>query len=268
MGSGVEKALRSVAYATGLGGSQTRVRYGIPVALILTMRILAFVIAGGLYGQTFEVASVRQNKIYSCQGRWDFRYSHGTVTAENAPLRRIISRAFKMTDDRVSGPGWLDSECYDIRAKASGAVADQDLLRMLQGLLAERFHMTAHLESDERPVFALLIDRDGPKLRAYGDGAPAPPSSRPEGSVLFMVRHMPDLCERIGKVMGRPVIDKTGLTGDYSIVLTYVPLGATGGEAADIRSAVREQLGLRVEPQRGAVEILKIDSIEKVPTAN
>jgi uncharacterized protein (TIGR03435 family) len=240
---------------------------GIRVAISLGMRILAVLIAVGLHGQSFEVASVRQNKIFSCQGRWDFRYSHGTVTAENAPLRRIISRAYHMTDDRVTGPAWLDSECYDIRAKASGAVADRDLLGMLQRLLAERFHMDAHLESDERPVLALFVDKGGPKLHAYDEGAPAPPASRPEGSVLFMVRHMPDLCERIGKVMGRPVIDKTGLTGDYSIVLTYFPLGATG-EGADIRSALREQLGLRVEPQKGAVEVLKIDSIEKVPTAN
>jgi uncharacterized protein (TIGR03435 family) len=231
------------------------------------MRILVFVIVGGLYGQTFEVASVRQNKIFSCQGRWDFRYSHGMVTAENAPLRRIISRAYHMTDDRVTGPAWLDSECYDIRAKASGAVADRELLGMLQRLLAERFHMDAHLESEERPVLALFVDKGGPKLHAYGEEPPALPASRPEGSVLFMVRHMPDLCERIGKVMGRPVVDKTGLTGDYSIVLTYLPLGAAG-EGADIRSAVREQLGLRVEPQRGAVEILRIDSIEKVATAN
>jgi uncharacterized protein (TIGR03435 family) len=118
------------------------------------MRILAVLIAVGLHGQTFEVASVRQNKIYSCQGRWDFRYSHGTVTAENAPLWRIISRAFHMTDDRVTGPAWLDSECYDIRAKASGAVADQDLLGMLQRLLAERFHV----EPQRGVVEVLKID--------------------------------------------------------------------------------------------------------------
>jgi uncharacterized protein (TIGR03435 family) len=73
-----------------------------------------------------------------------------------------------MTDDRVSGPAWLDSECYDIRAKASNAVADKDLARMLQGLLTERFHMVAHRESDERPVFALrsISSSDSPEATA------------------------------------------------------------------------------------------------------
>jgi uncharacterized protein (TIGR03435 family) len=231
-----------------------------------------------LYGQTaalpdlhFDVASVRQNRTAACKGRWDLRYAHGVVTAENAPLRRIISRAFNMTDDRVAGPAWLDSECYDIRAKASNTVPDKDLLRMLEGLVRERFHMIAHRESDERPIFALFVDKDGPKLHAYGDNVPVP-SPTTDGRVLFMVRHVPDLCERIGKVMGRPVVDKTGLNGDYVIVLTYLPFIATGGDPSDppsdILSAVRDQLGLRLESQRGVVEILKIDAIDKVPTEN
>jgi uncharacterized protein (TIGR03435 family) len=142
---------------------------------------------------------------------------------------------------------------------------------MLQGLLTERFHMVAYRDSDERPIFALLVDTGGPKIHTYGDRVQAPPATT-DGKILFMVRHMPDLCERIGKVMGRPVIDKTGLDGDYAIILTYLPFGATGSDpsdpASDILSAVRDQLGLRVESQRGTVEILKVDSIDKVPTEN
>ena len=87
-----------------------------------------------------------------------------------------------------------------------------------------------------------------------------------------MVRHLPDLCERIARVTGRLVIDKTGLDGDYMIVLTYVPLGSANSDlsdpASDILSAVRDQLGLRLEPQRAAVSTLKIDSIDRVPTEN
>jgi uncharacterized protein (TIGR03435 family) len=206
-----------------------------------------------------------------CQGRWDFNASRGAVTAVNAPLRRIISRGWNITDDRVSGPAWLDTECYDIRAKASHSVSDGDIARMLQALLAERFHMVAHTESDERPVFALLIDKGGPKIHAYGDCVTVPPAGT-DGRILLMVRHMPDLCERIGKVMGRPVIDKTGLNGDYCIVLTYLPFGAGGADppdpASDIMSALRDQLGVKLESQRAVVEILKVDAIDKVPTGN
>jgi len=234
----------------------------LPTLLISATALCAQTAAPGLH---FDVASVRQNKRGDCRGRWDFRHSHGAVTAENAPLRRIISRAFNLTDDRVSGPGWLDSTCYDIQAKAPGAAPDPDVMQMLQSLLTERFHMVAHRDSAERPVLALTIDKGGSKLRPYGDGVPVP--SITDGRVLFMARHMPDLCERIGKVMGRPVIDKTGLTGDYAIVLAYFPFGAPDAET-DILIALRDQLGLKVEPQRAPVEILKIEAIGRVPTAN
>lgn len=213
----------------------------------------------------FEAASVRPSRA-ACQGRWDFSAAHGTVTAENAPLLRIISRAYNLTDDRISGPAWLDSECYDIHAKASTNTPDRDLMQMLQSLLTERFHLIARHAPEERPVFALVIDKAGLKMKNYGDKTAQSPSR--EGRILFMARHMPDLCERLGKVTGRPVIDKTGLTGDYQIELTYPPLGANDADLATIFSAVRDQLGLRLESQRGVVDTLKIVSVDKIPTGN
>ncbi len=87
-----------------------------------------------------------------------------------------------------------------------------------------------------------------------------------------MARHIPDLCERLGAVAGRPVIDRTGLHGDYQIELTYVPSDPTDGDSSgaplDIFSAVRSQLGLKLEPQRASVEVLRIRGLEKVPTGN
>ena len=83
----------------------------------------------------FDVASVRVNRTAGCPGRWD------------------------LTGDRVSGPAWLDSECYDIKAKAPAGAPERDLMPMLQALLIERFHLVARLESDERPVFALVADQ-------------------------------------------------------------------------------------------------------------
>ncbi len=219
----------------------------------------------------FDVASVKPNLKAACFGRWDFAVSHGTLNAVNAPLLRIISRAFNLTDDRVTGPSWLDSQCFDIHAKAAGNLPDRDLMPMLQTLLRERFHLRVHHETAERPILALVIDKGGTKLRPYGEANAAPPPST-EGAILFMARHLPDLCERLGKVTGRPVIDRTGLGGDYMIVLRYLPLGASNGDAADpeadIVAAVRDQLGLRLESQRGAVDVLKIDSIDRVPSKN
>ena len=233
--------------------------------LLKISSILVLLALNALSQSHFEAASVRPSRA-ACQGRWNFSTSHGALTAENAPLLRIISRAYNLTDDRISGPAWLDSECYDIRAKASNNVPDRDLMQMLQSLLEERFHLLARREQEERPIFALLIDKGGLKMKLYGDKTAQSPTL--EGRILFMARHMPDLCERLGKVTGRPVIDKTGLNGDYLIELTYPPLGATDADLSTIFSAVRDQLGLKLESQRGVVDTLKIVSIDKVPTGN
>jgi uncharacterized protein (TIGR03435 family) len=121
-------------------------------------------------------------------------------------------------------------------------------MSMLRTLLKERFHLIA-----ERSV------------------APTPPIT--DGKMLFMAKHLADLCERLSKVLGRPVVDKTGLDEAYMIVLTYQTSGTTNtGEAtdpaSDIFAAVRDQLGLRLEAQRGTVDYLKIDRIQKIPTEN
>jgi uncharacterized protein (TIGR03435 family) len=229
-------------------------------------------------GPRFDVASVRRNEAAACSGRWDFSASHGLVTAENAPLMRIVSRAFNLTDDRVSGPGWLNSECYDIRAKASSSnLSGRDLMSMLQELLRDRFHLVSHYESEKRPVFDLVTDEGGAKMHPDGDNVPVS-WSKDDGRTLFMAKTLRDLCERLGKVTGRPVVDKTGLQGKYVIVLTYLPAIRTDDPAVqssrpsdpggDIFSAVREQLGLRLVPQHEALDILKIDRIEKIPTEN
>lgn len=254
-----------------------------PATIVRLSRVLpvawfAMSTAHCLFAQTavppelrFDAASVKPNLRAACQGRWDFSAAHGTLAALNAPLLRIISRAYDLTDDRVSGPAWLESQCFDIFAKASGDVPNGDLMQMLQTLLRERFHLAAQRESAERALSVLVVDKGGSKMHPYGAKAPVPPSKN-DGSILFMARHMPDLCERLGKVTGRPVVDKTGLTGDYMIVLTYHPLGSPSGDAtelpSDIVAAVREQLGLRLVSQRGAVEILKIEGIDKVPAEN
>lgn len=219
----------------------------------------------------FDVASVKPNRTDECRGRWDFSTSHGALRAENAPLLRIISRAYGLTDDRVVGPAWIDSQCYDILAKAANTASDHDLLLMLQTLLKERFHLVARRESEERGMLALVIDKGGAKIPRYDDKVSTPPWIN-DGRVLFMARRLYDLRERLGKVTGQPVVDKTGLDGDYLIVLTYLPFGSKNTEgadpASDIFSAVRNQLGLRLEAQRGFVEMLKIASVDKIPTEN
>ena len=140
---------------------------------------------------------MRRNVTFQCQGPWNFTATHGTVTALNAPLLRVVSRAYNLTDDRVSGPAWMESECYDIKAKASGNASDQGLTRMLQSLLIERFHLVAHPESGERAILALVVDSGGSKLRPYNEKNNSAAPAVKDGRILFMARHLPDLCERL-----------------------------------------------------------------------
>src|ERR1700733_6724596 len=106
-------------------------------------------------GLRFEVASVRPNGTPGCKGRWDFSQSPGSLNAENASPKRLISRVYGLTEDRLSGPDWIASECYDIRAKAEGDQPESQMMLMLQALLRERFHLTVHRESTDKPIFAL-----------------------------------------------------------------------------------------------------------------
>jgi uncharacterized protein (TIGR03435 family) len=185
-------------------------------------------------------------------------------------MLRIVSRAFGLTDDRVAGPSWMDSHCYDIHAKAPAGSSDRDLMPMLQTLLRERFHMEVQRESIERPVFLLVADAGGAKIPPFG--AKIDPPAGTEGKTFFAARRLPDLCERLGKVAGRPVIDKTGLTGDYQIELFYLPFSAGDGDLSDspfdIFAAVRNQLGLRLNPQHAPVETLSVVNADKVPVRN
>ncbi len=144
-------------------------------------------------------------------------------------------------------------------------------MTMLQELLKERFHLVAHHRSEERAAFDLLPDKAGVKIHPDGDKVSVPPSDN-GARILFMAKTLDDLCERLGKVTGRPVIDKTGLRGRYMIVLSYLPFDSTNNDpsdpAAEIFSAIRDQLGLRLESQRELVDILAIDKIDKVSTEN
>jgi uncharacterized protein (TIGR03435 family) len=234
-----------------------------------------------LEGQTkssdvqFEVATARPNTIDRCRGAWDFTQSHGKLTIKNVSLRKVISRAYFLPEDQVSGSAWLESECYDIVGQSGSETSDKVLMLMLQALLKERFHLVVHHESEERAIFALLVDKNGPKVHEYrpGDKVSVPSSIAP-GNVFFMISGpMSTLAERLALVVGRPVVDKTSLPGEYKISLSYAPLTAassadTSVSAGDVFAAVREQLGLKLQSQRGPIEILRVDHAERIPMEN
>jgi uncharacterized protein (TIGR03435 family) len=204
--------------------------------------------------------------------------------------------AFRVTKDQIVGPSWLDEDCFEIFGKApDGATRDQ-LPAMLQALLAERFRLAAHKDDRPSQAYALVVDKNGPKFKESGSSSNfmgAHPGATTFRAALGIAGFkgsmtMADVARRLSGKGYRPVQDFTGLKGKYDIDLswapdrTFEPLGefARAMEAAhpnadlppaptaDLFAAIRESLGLRLEPRKEPVEALVIDHIERVPTGN
>ena len=269
----------------------------------------------------FDVASVKTNK--SGPTLMAMRTLPTSFNMTNIPLRILITQAYRLSNYQlVGGPNWLDSERFDIVAKAPEGSRPDQVPLMLRGLLADRFKLKVHAETRETQVYALALARDdgklGPKLskstddcekilaerraaaaaRAGGTGpvpfTPPGPNEKPVCTINMMPTQVPNgvpllnfrgggqpmqtLVNQISSFLNKRVVDKTGLTGLYDFHLqfsmaTQMPLttqapGAGTTPTAPIDDgptmfdAVRE-LGLKLEAERGPVEHLVIDSVER-----
>jgi bla regulator protein blaR1 len=251
-----------------------------PKALLLATLVVVFP-PRAIFGQpAFEVASVKPNKSgdNSISMR---RQPGGRVTVTNAPLRMLITFAYDLREHQLSGgPGWLNSDRYDIVAKAeSPNPTEEEMKLMFQTLLADRFQLKAHRETKELPVYALSVGKNGPKLsKADAAGKGPQMMSTGRGQLKAKKTSIEQFAKLLGNQLGRTVLDKTGLPGDFDFDLTWTPDvtqplgpkegGVDGPPPADpagpsIFTAIQEQLGLKLESQKGPVEILVIDSVER-----
>jgi uncharacterized protein (TIGR03435 family) len=171
------------------------------------------------------------------------------------------------------GPSWLDSDSdrFNIAAIALGdkAPSPENVRLMLQSLLADRFQLKVHREIKEGPVYALVVGKNGPRLKvSKPDEESSITASGNRTANITMANQTADrLALQLADSLDRPVIDKTGLTGHYDIKLTWIPeyAGAPrpGSDDVDIFTAVQEQLGLKLEPQKAPIEILVVDHAER-----
>jgi uncharacterized protein (TIGR03435 family) len=203
--------------------------------------------------------------------------SQDGVTMRNVTLSACIQWAYSVRDYQVSGPGWLTEDRYDITAKAVGAVPDDQLRLMLQALLAERFQLTLHRQTKELQSYALVVGKNGPKLKeSTSEGATNIQRSRQGLGVTVERATMAQLAEALSQVLRVPVFDNTGLTGRYDAtldVMAYIPLDVKPGDPPpDLISiaitALQDLLGLKLEARKTPVEILTIDHAERAPTEN
>lgn len=222
--------------------------------------------------QAFDVASIRPNHSGSTDSNVDST-AGGRLTVTNETLRELIKLAFSVKDYQIVGaPGWIDSERYDIAAKAASAVklSLEDEKSLLRTLLSDRFSMKSHLETKDGVVYELQIGKGGSRLTRHDDGtgtkARASCGHLVGGRVTTAV-----LATMLSRQLEHDVTDETGLPGKYDFQLDWTPdAGPCPGATADqpsIFTAVQQQLGLRLESAKGPVEILVIDHIQ-APSEN
>ena len=259
-------------------------------------------------GDRFDVATIRQNKSGN-RGGGIRRQPGGRLIATNVTLRTLIAFAYQTNGYQLTGgPGWADSDTFDILAKmegnpewgASGMGQADPAQRAMQSLLAERFKLRTHRELRDMDVYALVTVKAGVPGRALKpstsdceqlaeqtrEGKVQPPPGPPaagglvtcsavgsNGTIRFDGYGMPQIANILIGQAGRVVVDRTGLAGNWQFVLAFAPeqrgplpagadLPPADPNAPSFFTALREQLGLKLESTRAPVEVLVIDAAE------
>jgi uncharacterized protein (TIGR03435 family) len=270
-----------------------------------TILLLLAAVLANAQPPSFEVATVKPCTIGPGPG--GSGPAPGRMTLGCAPLRDIIHTAYSSFADGVhldsngpqilGGPDWIDSAFYQITAKAEGNPPLAQMAGpMAQRVLEDRFQLQVHRETRELPVFVLTVAKSGLKMQRTREGvcisvdinlppplvAPGQPGPKPCGprrargaeknlAIGGTGMTVPDIFGGIvGNIVSRPVVDKTGLTGQFDFTLEWTPGGLDAPADAtgpSIFNAVEEQLGLKLASGKGPVEVIVIDRVER-PSEN
>jgi uncharacterized protein (TIGR03435 family) len=196
-------------------------------------------------------------------------FEGGRLRITNEPVRLLIRLAFRLQDAQiVGGPAWIETDRYDIEAKTGlpEKIRPDHVGPLMQSLLADRFNLKFHRETQEMKVYALVVAKDGPKLKppTEGEASGANTSGGPHKSHLIAtVTTMEVLAGYVGNRLNRIVVDKTGLKDNYDFTLDWAPDEAPDSLVPPLITALREQLGLRLETPKVPVEVLVIDGIAR-----
>lgn len=217
---------------------------------------------------SFEVASVKPNLSGLANESGHIRA--GKIYYENTSLRSLIETAYQVKEYQIAGPNWLASARFDIVAAMPPDTTREQGRLMLQTLLAQRFHLKLRRETRELPVYALVMDKKGSRLKEVnpsGGGDVRSSRSHIEAEGIKMSA----LAAKLSNLLRRPVLDMTELKGSYSFALDFVPEMESETDPApgpSIFTAVQEQLGLKLEARKGPVEVLIIERVDKTPSEN
>jgi uncharacterized protein (TIGR03435 family) len=251
--------------------------------------------ASGIMGQSpaprpkfdaFDVATIRPADPDAKAGRYIVMQGTHRFVEKYYTLKLLIAAAYDLNPKTISGgPGWIESDHYDILAVTPGDVrpTHDEQMSMLRNLLTDRFKLTFHREQKTISIYELELAKSGPKLKA----STAPPddpaaliSTVYPQRIVLPARNatMGDFVSLLQRaLLDRPVVDKTGLSGRYDFDLEWapdetqfggdVPVASADAPSPPFFSGIQEQLGLRLEATRGPVDALVVDKAER-PSAN
>lgn len=232
----------------------------------------------------FDVASIKPAKPGAQGGGIKPLPGGQTYVATNVPVMLIIRLMYHLNNSQISGgPDWLSTGLYDIEAKADGPHSLDDLHVMFQHLLEDRFKLQYHKETKILPSYVLTEEKSGPKLTENHspENFDIPIRNLAFGSIQATHSSMSYFSWFLSQNLNKPVVDQTGLAGFYDFKLNWTPELPPGvaeraaeegrtlptANGPDIFTALREQLGLRLASEKGPVEVMVIDHIER-PSEN
>ena len=261
----------------GLTGP-TKIAIAAAAVSVILLPIAAGLIRAQSSGPDFEVASVKPFKPGSAPENHIILAAHGTLTVHQKSLHELIAWAYGIEpyNAAIEGPGWIDSDEYEISAKAPAGTTNQQLRLMLRTLLADRFHLSIHRKTEARPSYSLTVARSGSRLDAVQQEPVRPIRIDKDGNFLSFgfTSTIARLVEFLPAVVDVPVGDATGLTGVYAFTLkvevdpeTQMPQAGVPFDGFHVSQAGAnaglERLGLQLVGGRGPVEILAIDHVER-----
>jgi uncharacterized protein (TIGR03435 family) len=235
----------------------------------------------------YDIVSIKPNK--SDSGNISVNTNDDSYSATNVSLKMLLEHAYDIKEDLVFGlPGWANSARFDVKAKI--VEPDAEVLKklsrkqrrsMIQQLLMDRFQLKAHTETKVLPLYEMVLVKDGPKFKESApEGSPEDksPNGVGRGGVTVynteLTAHavsLAILANMLGDRLHRTVTDKTGLTGKYDLLLEWAPEddqdASFESSAAPFFTALQEQLGLKLQPSKGPVDILVVDHVE-MPSAD
>ncbi len=244
--------------------------------------IVAFACAAGIFGADllrFDVATLKQAP--PPQGD-SYNITLGAIKGgrlylTNVTLNDCVKFAYDLvSDDQISGPDWIRSKVllYDIVAVVPANTSHEQMIQMTQSLLAERLGLVLHREQRDMKYLALVPGKGAAKMLP-ADISQERNNSAGSGHVTGNRMPMGSLVMLISRMERQIVVDRTGLSGEYQIKLLWAP-GSAGADATpaqdstapSIFAAVQEQLGLKLESRKGPLDVVVVDSAEKVPAEN